>query len=71
MLSRTKRKKLVGVFGKEPILIEKREEDLTITIGLVAIFFMVCVIAIFMAINQSESQNDNRASYLPKHLVIK
>ena len=49
----------------------QKEEDLTTTIGLVAIFFIVCVIAIFTAINQSESQNDNRSSYLPKHLVIK
>ena len=49
----------------------QKEEDLTTTIGLVAIFFIVCVIAIFTAINQSESQNDNRSSYLPKHLIIK
>ena len=26
MLSRTKRKKIVGVFGKEPPLLQKREE---------------------------------------------
>ena len=49
----------------------QKEEDLTTTIGFVALLLIVGAIALFTAIDQNENQNDNRSSYLPKNLVIK
>ena len=48
----------------------QKEEEQTTTIGLVAIVLIVGALAIFSLINQNESQNDNRSSYLPRNLVI-
>ena len=48
----------------------QKEEEQTTTIGLVAIVLIVGVLAVFSLINQNESQNDNRSSYLFKNLVI-
>tara|TARA_R100000654_G_scaffold7110_2_gene17706 strand:+ start:24 stop:608 length:585 start_codon:yes stop_codon:yes gene_type:complete len=48
----------------------QKEEDLTTTIGFVALLLIVGAIALFTAIDQNENQNDNRSSYLPKNLVI-
>ena len=49
----------------------QKEEDLTTTIGFVALLLIVGAIALFTAIDQNKNQNDNRSSYLPKNLVIK
>ena len=49
----------------------QKEEEQTTTIGLVAIVLIVGALAIFSLINQNESQNDNRSSFLSKNLVIK
>ena len=49
----------------------QKEEEQTTTIGLVAIVLIVGVLAVFSLINQNESQNDNRSSFLSKNLVIK
>tara|TARA_Y100001933_G_scaffold227142_1_gene241655 strand:- start:46 stop:630 length:585 start_codon:yes stop_codon:yes gene_type:complete len=48
----------------------QKEEEQTTTIGLVAIVLIVGVLSVFSLINQNESQNDNRSSYLPRNLVI-
>jgi len=49
----------------------QKEEDLTTTIGFVALLLIVGAIALFTAIDQNKNQNHNRSSYLPKNLVIK